>query len=114
MRQEGGEQETRWRRIGNKMEENRRQDGGEQETRWRRIGDKMEENMRQDGGEQETRWRRIGDKMEENRRHNREEKKQEECAKLILTENGEKLKESERFGKMEKWRLNEELRRSNE
>ena len=52
--------------------------------------------------------------MEENRRHNREEKKQEECAKLILTENGEKLKESERFGKMEKWRLNEELRRSNE
>ena len=29
------------------MEENRRQDGGEYETRWRRIGDKMEETRRQ-------------------------------------------------------------------
>ena len=28
-----------------------RKDGGEYETRWRRIGNKTEENMRQDGGE---------------------------------------------------------------
>ena len=33
------------------MEENMKQDGGEYEKRWRRIGNKMEENMRQDGGE---------------------------------------------------------------
>ena len=33
------------------MEENMRQDLGKYETRWRRIGDKMEENMRQDGGD---------------------------------------------------------------
>ena len=33
------------------MEENRKQDGGEHETRWRRIGNKMEENMKQDEGE---------------------------------------------------------------
>ena len=33
------------------MEENRRQDLGKYETRGRRIGDKMEENRKQDGGE---------------------------------------------------------------
>ena len=32
------------------MEENMRQDGGEYEIRWRRIGNKMEENMRQGEG----------------------------------------------------------------
>ena len=32
------------------MEENMRQDGGEQETRLRRIGDKIEQNRKQDVG----------------------------------------------------------------
>ena len=30
------------------MKDNRKQDGGEYETRWRRIGNKIEEDRRQD------------------------------------------------------------------
>ena len=44
MKKDGGEYGTRWRR---------------KETRCKRIGNKMEENRKQDGGEYETRWRRI-------------------------------------------------------
>ena len=52
--------------------------------------------------------------MEENRRQDGGEQNQEEFAKLILTENGESLNESEPFGKIEKWRLKTELRRTKE